>query len=86
MAPLARTRLSTRGRPTASATAMPCASMPTEPSVTIHVFSDRALRFAAMSASALLGRCSGLAAMAVTLSFPKLPERKALNFFSILLV
>ncbi len=37
MAPWSRTRFRLKGRPTASATAMPCASMPTEPSVTIQV-------------------------------------------------
>ena len=42
MAPVTRTRLRLNGRPTASATAMPCASMPTEPSVMIQVFSPRA--------------------------------------------
>ena len=40
------------GRPMASATAMPCASMPSEPSVMIQVFSALALRLAAISASA----------------------------------
>src|SRR4029453_2092765 len=35
--PVTRTRRMLKGRPTASATAAPCASMPTEPSVTIQV-------------------------------------------------
>jgi hypothetical protein len=37
MAPVTRTRFRLKGRPTASATAMPWASMPTEPSVMIQV-------------------------------------------------
>ena len=55
MAPLIRTRFKLKGSPTASATAMPCASMPTEPSVMIQVFSALALRLAAISASAPSG-------------------------------
>src|ERR1700730_11851424 len=86
MAPLIRTRFRLKGRPTASATAMPCASVPTEPSVTIQVFWPLALRLAAIVASAP-GRAGGAAggSEGVAPAPPKLPERKTLNFFSILL-
>jgi hypothetical protein len=60
--------------------------MPIDPSVMIQVFSALALRLAAIRASALLGRdCSGATVAALALSLLKLPERKTLNFFSILL-
>ena len=83
-----RTRFRLKGSPTASATAMPCASMPTEPSVTIQVFSALALRLAAISASApppVTDREAGGSVGAAPGS-PKFPERITLNFFSILLI
>ena len=71
MAPVTRTRLRLNGRPTASATAMPCASMPAEPSVMIQVFCPRAFLLVAMREAAS--------------SAAEFPERLTLNFFSILL-
>ena len=84
MAPVTRTRFKLKGRPTASATAMPCASMPTEPSVMIQVFSLRAFRLVAMSEAAspaggALARFLGEAGSG-PLEFS---ERLELNFFSI---
>ena len=52
IAPVMRTRLKLKGSPTASATAMPCASIPTEPSVMIQVFSPLAFRLVAMRVAA----------------------------------
>ena len=71
IAPVTRARLRLNGRPTASATAMPCASIPTEPSVMIQVFSPRAFWLLAIRAAASSGA--------------EFLERLALNFFSILL-
>src|SRR6185312_13234905 len=85
MAPVARTRLRLNGRPTASATAMPCASMPTEPSVMIQVFSPRAFRLVAMSVAASSGADWLAWAWGAGSGPLKLPERITLNFFSILL-
>jgi hypothetical protein len=51
--------------------------VPTEPSVMIHVVSALALRLAAMSASAPLGRGSEPAATAVALSFATSGTRNA---------
>ena len=79
--PFGRTRFRVKGRPTASATAMPCASMPTEPSVTIQVLSARALRLSAISAAAPEAAPARAASGAL-----KFPEWKTLNFFSILLL
>jgi hypothetical protein len=60
--------------------------MPTEPSVTIQVFSALALRLAAMSASAPVGPGGAEAGSEGFKPSPlKFPERKTLNFFSILL-
>ena len=70
IAPVMRTRLKLKGSPTASATAMPCASIPTEPSVMIQVFSLRAFLLLAMRDAALSGA--------------EFLERLRLNFFSIL--
>jgi len=60
--------------------------MPTEPSVMIQVFAALAFRLVAMSAAASSG--AGLWASAAgggALGSLKFPERKRLNFFSILL-
>jgi len=60
--------------------------MPTEPSVMIQVFSPRAFRLVAMSEAASSG--AGLWTWDLgggAPGLPKFPERKKLNFFSILL-
>ncbi len=86
MAPVTRTRFRLNGRPTASATAMPCASMPTDPSVMIQVFSPRAFRLVAMRAAASSGAGALVRFFGEDDLGPlKLPERITLNFFSILL-
>jgi hypothetical protein len=60
--------------------------MPTEPSVTIQVFSALALRLAAISASAPLGPGKAETGSEGFAPPPlKFPERRTLNFFSILL-
>ena len=64
-----------------------CASMPTEPSVRIQVLAPRALRLAAIKPAASSGAGALLGAPQALVSDPlKFPERKTLNFFSILLV
>jgi hypothetical protein len=86
MAPVTRARRRLNGRPTASATAMPCASMPTEPSVMIQVFAALAFRLVAMSAAASFGAALLTSGSVGGAPGPlKFPERKKLNFFSILL-
>jgi hypothetical protein len=60
--------------------------MPTEPSVMIQVFAALAFRLVAMSSAAFSG--AGLWAWGPgggAPGLPKFPERKKLNFFSILL-
>ena len=81
----ARARNRLKDRPTASAAAMPWASMPTEPSVTIQVFSPLAFRLAATSASVPLGPAWEAGSEGMAPAPLKLPKRKTLNFFSILL-